>query len=88
MTLLERKIIDEYLKLPRDVRGDMVTFLHRAVLEAEGATPPISPEEQEVIDRYRQLNKEGKEKAADNIDGLVTTGKYKKSYTNGLHILF
>ena len=88
MTLLERKIIEEYLKLPPDVRGDMVTFLHRAVLEAEGAAPPISPEEQEVIDRYRQLNEEGKEKAADNIDGLVTTGKYKKSYTNGLHILF
>ena len=84
MSLLEKKIVEEYLKLSPEVRGDMIAFLYKAVMEIKGISSPNSPDEQEVIDRYRQLNEEGKEKAADNIDDLVTTGKYKKSDTNEL----
>lgn len=34
--------------------------------------------EQQLLDRFRSLNAEGKEKALDYLGDLVDTGKYKK----------
>lgn len=33
MTALEKKILDEYLSLPEDLRGDLMEFLRRSVQE-------------------------------------------------------
>lgn len=35
MSLLEKKIVEEYLKLPDTMRGDLMEFLNRAVREVE-----------------------------------------------------
>lgn len=39
----------------------------------------FSVDEQQIIENYRLLNEEGKEKAVIYIEDLVDTGKYKKS---------
>ena len=79
MNGIEKKIAADYLNLPLKQRGDMVEFLHRAVMEAETGVPADTPAERELLDKYRLLNDEGQEKAAGYIDDLVTSGKYKKS---------
>lgn len=33
MTALEKKIVEEYLKLPKDMRGDLMDFLQKSVKE-------------------------------------------------------
>lgn len=38
MSLLEKKIVEEYLKLPEQMRGDLMEFLQKAVLEVEAAS--------------------------------------------------
>ena len=35
MTLLEKKIVENYLTLPKDMRGDLMTFLSKTVKEVE-----------------------------------------------------
>lgn len=35
MSLLEKKIVEEYLKLPDKMRGDLMEFLEKAVREVE-----------------------------------------------------
>lgn len=79
MNGIEKKIAADYLNLPLKQRGDMVEFLHRAVMEAETGVPADTPAERELLNKYRLLNDEGQEKAAGYIDDLVTSGKYKKS---------
>ena len=79
MNGIEKKIAADYLNLPLKQRGDMIEFLHRAVMEAETGVPADTPAERELLDKYRLLNDEGQDKAAGYIDDLVTSGKYKKS---------
>ncbi|MEE0732823.1 MAG: helix-turn-helix transcriptional regulator [Acutalibacteraceae bacterium] len=52
----------------------------------EPVTPYIPPEpaERQLLDRFRSLNAEGKEKALDYLDDLVDTGKYKKRDPAGM----
>ena len=35
MSALEKKIVDNYLALPKAMRGDLMTFLHKAVKEVQ-----------------------------------------------------
>ena len=35
MTALEKKILKGYLELPKDMRGDLMEFLHKAVKEVQ-----------------------------------------------------
>lgn len=44
----------------------------------EGQGTP-TPDEQQLIRKYRSLNKEGQEKLLDLADDLVSSGKYIKS---------
>ena len=52
----------------------------------EPVTPYIPPEpaERQLLDRFRSLNVEGKEKALEYLDDLVDTGKYKKRDPAGM----
>lgn len=34
LSALEKKIVDNYLALPKDMRGDLMEFLHKSVKEA------------------------------------------------------
>lgn len=52
MTALEKKILEGYLALPKDMRGDLMEFLRKSVREvmdeasaasSEEATPPPEP---------------------------------------------
>lgn len=79
MNGIEKKIAADYLNLPLKQRGDMIEFLHRAVMEAETGVPADTPAERDLLNKYRLLNDEGQDKAAGYIDDLVTSGKYKKS---------
>lgn len=40
--------------------------------------------EQKLIESFRSLNEEGREKLIGYVDDLLVTGKYKKSAPNGL----
>lgn len=40
--------------------------------------------EQKLIENFRSLNEEGREKLIGYVDDLLVTGKYKKSAPNGL----
>lgn len=40
MSALEKKILEGYLDLPKNVRGDFMEFLHKAVLEVKEESAP------------------------------------------------
>jgi transcriptional regulator with XRE-family HTH domain len=40
MSTLEKKILEGYLDLPKNVRGDFMEFLHKAVLEVKEESAP------------------------------------------------
>ena len=44
--------------------------------KATGNIGEMSAEEQKLLDLFRQLNQEGREKAIDQLDTMVLTGKY------------
>ena len=44
----------------------------------------LSADEQKLIDNYRSLNEEGQQTVCNLVDGLIISGKYKKSAPNGL----
>lgn len=45
---------------------------------------PPDPGERQLLDRFRSLNEEGREKALDYLGDLVDTGKYKKRDPSGV----
>lgn len=68
--------VDKMLKIA-DVLGTTVEDLY------ERRRPP-DPCECQLLDLFRSLNTEGKEKALDYLSDLVDTGKYKKRDPSGM----
>ena len=68
--------VDKMLKIA-SVLGVSVELLYGRKEPSCLHTPP-KPRERQLLDRFRSLNDEGKEKALDNLDDLIHTGKYKK----------
>lgn len=48
------------------------------------STAEAEPGEEQLVNLYRKLNEEGKEKLVDYADDLVSSGKYIKTSTNQL----
>lgn len=44
----------------------------------------FSKNEIQLVEMYRSLNQEGQEKLIGYADDLISTDKYKKTYTNGM----
>lgn len=44
----------------------------------------LTTKEQKLIDNYRSLNDEGQQTVCNLVEGLIISGKYKKSAPNGL----
>lgn len=53
-------------------------------MKAEPSGYVLASDESLLVDRFRNLNNEGKEKAIDYLGDLVDTGKYKKRDTVGM----
>ena len=68
--------VDKMLKIA-SVLGVSVEMLYCRKEPVSLHIPP-EPRERQLLDRFRSLNDEGKEKALDYLDDLVDTGKYKK----------
>ncbi|MCL2110931.1 MAG: helix-turn-helix transcriptional regulator [Clostridiales bacterium] len=48
------------------------------------ANQVCSDAEVAILSNYRRLDEQGQKKAAEHIEDLVLTGKYKKAYSPGL----
>lgn len=62
----------------------MAYYEGRRTAGTEYAPADLQGEEQRLLDLYRDLNEEGREKLVDYADDLVTSGKYIKSNPAGL----
>lgn len=74
--------VDKMLKIA-SVLGVSVESLYGRAEPVSLYSPP-DPTECQLLDRFRSLNEEGKEKALDYLDDLVDTGKYKKDNPAGV----
>lgn len=74
--------VDKMLKIA-SVLGVSVELLYGRNEPKSLYTPP-EPRERQLLDRFRSLNEEGKEKALDYLGDLVDTGKYKKHNPAGV----
>lgn len=80
--------------MKRDKIALLASVLEISPLELMGITEesettvhsisPLSPSEQKLIDNYRQLNEEGREKLLDHSIDLVSSGRYIKSDKSAL----
>lgn len=69
--------VDKMLKIA-DVLGVSVESLYgRDNTTALHSLP--DPEEHQLLDRFRSLNEEGREKALNYLSDLIDTGKYKRN---------
>lgn len=74
--------VDKMLKIA-SVLGVSVELLYGRNEPRSPYTPP-EPQERQLLDRFRSLNDEGKEKVLDYLGDLVDTGKYKKHNPAGV----
>lgn len=74
--------VDKMLKIA-SVLGVSVELLYGRN-EPKSLYAPPEPRERQLLDRFRSLNEEGKEKALDYLGDLVDTGKYKKHNPAGV----
>jgi len=47
-------------------------------------SPTLSPSENQLVDNYRQLNPEGRERLLEDSEMYVASGRYKKSCSAGV----
>ena len=74
--------VDKMLKIA-SVLGVSVELLYGRN-EPKSLYAPPEPRERQLLDHFRSLNEEGKEKALDYLGDLVDTGKYKKHNPAGV----
>ena len=67
----------DYL-LGRDIKDTGVS------IPTSGSEPPLTEDEQLLIQIYRQMNQEGQEKMLDYADDLARSGKYIKHHETPL----
>ncbi len=63
-------------------KADLVEI--RSDSQPSSEFPALRPDEVATLSLYNQLNEEGREKAADYLDDLVSSGKYIKNCEDGL----
>lgn len=74
--------VDKMLRIA-NVLGVSVEYLYGRS-EPPGLTQPQDHDEAQLLDFFRMLNAEGKEKAIGYLEDLVDTGKYKKHNPAGV----
>lgn len=74
--------VDKMLRIA-NVLGVSVEYLYGRS-EPQGFYQPPDRAEVQLLDFFRMLNTEGKEKAIGYLEDLVDTGKYKKHNTAGV----
>ena len=71
-----KKSIADYFNIPVEYLSGETEVIPNNLSDK---TNSASPDEQKLLNLYRSLNDEGKEKAVDYLDDLNQSGKYIKS---------
>lgn len=82
MTALEREILDNYLALPKDTRGDMMEFLQKSVKKVMEESKSVQSTAQEQIKKTDTYNSEFAVARSSNRDFLnVPDEETEKTFT-------
>lgn len=82
MTALEKEILDNYLALPKDTRGDMMEFLQKSVKKVMEESKSVQSTAQEQIKKTDTYNSEFAVARSSNRDFLnVPDEETEKTFT-------